>query len=213
MSIYSYNIEDLFNHQDKDYCEELIAPLISWLDPSGTAVQPITIKISDGNWKESDELKISWNTGTLIPLSSYIEDQIRKYRTGKTVNKEHHVELAAYGLAMIAASCIINKRIIDLLNKVAPDFIYERINGKIKGIEVAGRSSGGYPALRVVALGPKRGKKGKCFHKHSPSKGTIKRKSKKGKIHSLKKNDGISEAYLSLWSALPWVSYLNKVKP
>ncbi|WP_434048249.1 MULTISPECIES: hypothetical protein [Sorangium] len=68
----------------------------------------------------------------------------------------------------------------------APDFLLDATPGALRGVEVAGRSSGGFSALRAVRLekGP----------------GLLARRD-------------IAEVHISLWCAVPRVSELYQVKP
>ncbi len=74
-----------------------------------------------------------------------------------------------------------------------PDIVLDDTDGALRGVEVAGRSSGGHGALRFVLEGMK----------DEPG----------GKRAQLVARSDIAEAHVSLWCADPRVSLLLQVKP
>ena len=68
----------------------------------------------------------------------------------------------------------------------SPDFLFDTTPGGLRGVEVAGRSSGGLAALGAV---------------------------RKEKWPKLAAREDIAEVHLSLWCAEPQVSEFYQVKP
>jgi hypothetical protein len=117
---------------------------------------------------------------------------LARFHSGITFSREHRTELAAYGLALVATSCILRRRVIGVSYFRTPDLLLDTTPGALCGIEVAGRTSKGYTALAQALDG-------------APGK--------PGKRAQLRTRAGIIEAYISLWCSEPMVSIWEKVKP
>lgn len=108
-------------------------------------------------------------------------------RGGRGPQREHVVELAAYGLAFVAISAWMpGRRVITFRKGSAPDMLFDVTPGVERGVEVAGRSDHGYAALRVV---------------------------RDEKAPTLRALVNVAEVHLSLWCADPRVSLWEQVKP
>jgi len=87
----------------------------------------------------------------------------------------------------------ICQRALTFREGLPPDILLDDTDGALRGVEVAGRSSGGFGALRVVLEGTK--------------------DNRGGKRAQLVNRSDIAEAHVSLWCAEPRVSLLLQVKP
>ncbi len=106
--------------------------------------------------------------------------------------REDQTKFAAYGLAMVAISCILRRRVVNVEYFRTPDLLLDTTPGALRGVEVAGRSSKGYAALgQTLEGGP----------------------GEPGKRAKLKARGDVVEAYISLWCREPRVSVWEKVKP
>jgi hypothetical protein len=85
------------------------------------------------------------------------------------------------------------RRAITFREGLPPDILLDDTDGALRGVEVAGRSSGGFGALRVVLEGT--------------------RDKPEGKRAQLVQRPDVAEAHVSLWCAEPRVSLLLQVKP
>lgn len=109
------------------------------------------------------------------------------------LHREHLTETAAYGLALAAVSALLpGRRVVAYSFYAAPDLLFDATPDALRGVEVAGRTTGGTSALALVRDGDDR----------TP-----------GKIAGLLAAPGIAEAYLALWCARPRQGELSKVKP
>ncbi|WP_437718794.1 hypothetical protein WMF45_21700 [Sorangium sp. So ce448] len=133
------------------------------------------------------EVALVWNMEALERHDADLRAKVARLRSGRTVDRERVTENAAYGLALVAISALMpGRRVITMCRDEAPDFVLDATPGALRGVEVAGRSSGGLSALRAVRL-------------------------EKGPRLIARKD--IAEAHLSLWCADPRVSELYQVKP
>jgi len=115
-------------------------------------------------------------------------------RSRKTADREHLVELAAYGLALVRISIWMpGRRAITFREGLPPDILFDDTDGAVRGVEASGRTSGGFGALRVVLEGTK----------EAPG----------GKRAQLTDRSDVAEAHVSLWCGEPPVALLLQVKP
>ena len=84
------------------------------------------------------------------------------------------------------------RRVISFREGLPPDILFDDTDGAVRGVEAAGRTRGGFGALRIVL----EGKKG------AP-----------GKRAQLAARTDVAEAHVSLWCIAPPVSMLLQVKP
>jgi hypothetical protein len=84
---------------------------------------------------------------------------------------------------------LLRRRVVDVAFYRAPDLLLDITPFALRGVEVAGRSRGGFSALAQVSDG------------------------KEGKRAQLQAKDDVAEVYLSLWCRDPRVSVWEKVKP
>ncbi|WP_437290223.1 hypothetical protein [Sorangium sp. So ce406] len=108
-------------------------------------------------------------------------------------------ELAAYGLTFVAISTLMPGRRVKTMRKgSAPDILFDVTPGALRGIEAAGRATGGRSALLMVRDGMASGSKART---------------RSGKASELRARRDIAEVHLSLWCASPRVSMMEQVKP
>jgi hypothetical protein len=143
--------------------------------------------------KASGTLALTWDLAALAAHDPGVDAHARRLREGRSPHREHVTEVAAYGLALVAISVFLpGRRVVAWTRWSAPDILFDETPGALRGVEVAGRSQGGWSALRVVCDGST----------------TI-----PGKRAALRESADVAEAYLSLWCARPRVSMMLQVKP
>lgn len=136
---------------------------------------------------EELELALRWRIGALEEHDRDLRSRITRLRSGRTVDRERIAETAAYGLALVAISVFMpGRRVVGMRKGLPPDFLFDDTPTALRGVEVAGRSSGGFAALRAVRA---------------------------EKTPKLLATACIAEAHLSLWCAEPRVGELCMVKP
>jgi hypothetical protein len=189
----TYALETLYEHQDHDFVIDTVPHLIAWLPGHGEPQdqQPFLFQMGvvrpSGAEPRSMELMLGWSMEALERRDLDLRLKIARLRSGRTVDRERITENAAYGLALVAISALMpGRRVITMCKGEAPDFVLDATPGALRGVEVAGRSSGGLSALRAVRV----------------EKGA-----------RLNARNDIAEVHLSLWCALPRVSELYQVKP
>lgn len=108
-------------------------------------------------------------------------------RSGRTAQREHVVELAGYGLALVAISALLpGERVVDMERFRAPDLLLDNTPGRLRGVEVAARSTGGAGALTGM---------------------------RNEKIALILPRTDVVELRLSLWCGDPRMGVFAKVKP
>jgi hypothetical protein len=201
--VISYSLEDLFNDQDPDLVHDTVAAVLAWVPGTSKAsqAQPFRFDVehTTRRSKSAVQIDLSWAIEPLARRVPGLPGHVQRLRTGKTVQREHITELAAYGLALVAISCLMpGRRVKTVRRGLAPDLVFDLTPNAIRGVEVAGRTRGGRTALASVRNGalPKSGKPAKV-----------------GKYAQLMAMSEVVEAHLSLWCATPRVSIMEQVKP
>ena len=191
MTTVHYPLERLFEDQHPDLVTDTIPSLLTWLSGKQSAAPPVSFRVRVGREQEEHHLHVDWAHAALEARCVELRDRLRRLRVGP--QREHFVELAAYGLALVAISVWMPGRRAAKFNEgAAPDILLGPTDGAVRGVEVAGRSSGGFGALRTVIEGTAR---------------------EPGKRANLMRSDDVAEAHLSLWCLKPKVSVLLQVKP
>lgn len=195
----SYDLERLYEDQEPDLVADTIPAVLAWLGPSSDSAEPsFSFKVRGGEpgaiATEEVVLMLRWNAQALDRRCADTLARARRMRSRKTADREHLVELAAYGLALVGISTWMpGKRAIGFRMGLPPDILLDDTAGAVRGVEVAGRTSGGFSALRIVLEGSK----------EAPG----------GKRSRLAERSDIVEAHVSLWCIAPPVSLLLQVKP
>ncbi len=195
-----YALEQLFVDQDRDWVTDTIAPVLAWVPgkSQGKAVQPFRFQVErivDGSTIVLP-IALGWDLSALTKLVPGLPDHVRRLRQGRTVQREHLTELAAYGLTFVAISLIMPGRRVKAMRKgSAPDILFDLTPGALRGVEAAGRATGGRAALRRLR------------------DGTPSRPANRGKAAQLRARSDIAEVYLSLWCASPRLGIMERVKP
>lgn len=193
---YPYALEQLYADQSADIVCDTIPAVLAWV-PGATearARQPFAFDIEHvTRSKLSGKLVLTWSLAALAARDPRVEERARRLGEGRSPHREHVTEVAAYGLALVAISVLLPGRRVVAWNRwSAPDMLFDETPGALRGVEVAGRSQGGWGALQVVCDG----------NKTSP-----------GKRAALRDSADVAEAHLSLWCARPRVSMMVQVKP
>lgn len=187
---WTYPLERLYEDQDPAFVLDVIAQLICWLDPHGQQhVHPFELRQNTQQGIIEHELIVSWSVPRLAERDPRLEGDLARYRNRKTLTLEDRPKYAAYGLAMVAVSCILQRRIVDVSFYKAPDLLLDPTRTALRGVEVAGRTAKGHAAFAQAIDGPS------------------------GKRAQLLARQDVAEAYLSLWCSSPKVSIWEKVKP
>jgi hypothetical protein len=199
----SYALERLFVDQDHDWVMETIAPVLAWVPGrSRSRSKPpfrFVVECAKAGVTRDVSIDLTWDLSALEAHLPGLSDHARRLREGRTAQREHVTELAAYGLTFVAISALMPGRRVKTMRKgCAPDILFDITPGALRGVETAGRTVGGRAALLTVRDGvPARGKK-----PGAP-----------GKAAQLRARSDIAEVHLSLWCASPRISILEQVKP
>jgi hypothetical protein len=190
---WAYDLEQLYEDHEPGLALEAIPHLLCWLDPKERqSSHRFELREQTRKGPVDHELQVSWDVVRLAERDPRLRMDLARFRSGITFSREHRTELAAYGLALVATSCILRRRVIGVSYFRTPDLLLDTTPGALCGIEVAGRTSKGYTALAQALDG-------------APGK--------PGKRAQLRTRAGIIEAYISLWCSEPMVSIWEKVKP
>ncbi|HEX2574327.1 MAG TPA: hypothetical protein VH877_32565 [Polyangia bacterium] len=178
---------------------ETIPAVLAWVPgkTQRTSTSPFLFSVEKvvptGGDRMTVPIELSWDEGALTSRDPLIPDRARRMRSGKTAQREHVTELAAYGLAFVALSVLFpGRRVIGFRKGLPPDLLFDVTPGNLRGIEVAGRTRGGEKALKDIRDGSK---------------------NKPGKRAQLIARIDVAEAYLSLWCSSPRVGTFWQVKP
>lgn len=199
----TYALEKLFQDQDPDWVTDTVAPVLAWVPGKSKKkrTQPFRFSVNYSWTKGSTNVLIdlTWDTSKLEQLVPGVKGHARRLRTGRSAQREHVTELAAYGLTFVAISTLMpGRRVVHMQMGVAPDMLFDLTPAALRGVETAGRSKGGVSALRVVRDG-------------TPAK--TGNPGKPGKAATLLARTDLAEIHLSLWCAAPRVSMMEQLKP
>ena len=195
----SYALERLYEDQEPDLVADTIPAVLAWLGPISDGAEPSSsfkVRLGKPGAKATEDvaLMLGWNAQALDRRCAGTLARARRMRSRKTADREHLAELAAYGLALVGISIWMpGRRAITFRVGLPPDILLDDTDGAIRGVEAAGRSSGGFSALRIVLEGSK----------ETPG----------GKRTQLAERSDVAEAHVSLWCIAPPVSLLLQVKP
>lgn len=194
-----YSLEKLYTDQDYDWVVDSIPAVLAWIpgDVASDAKPPFVFEVAYApvakRRPKTVTLALHWDVKKLTERDPAVLAKVERYRKGRTVHREHLAETAAYGLAFVAISVFLpGQRVVWMQRNVAPDILLDRTPGALRGVEVAGRGSGGFTALRAAREGTA---------------------SMEGKAAQLRGLPDVAEAYLSLWCHSPRVAEMYRVKP
>jgi len=199
----AYALEQVFIDQERDLVHDTIAPVLAWVPGKGAAkkTQPFCFEVEQVQRGQRSLLTIElgWSVPALELLIPGLRDHVRRLQTSRSAQREHITELAAYGLTFVAISVLMPGRRAKAFRKGSPpDILLDLTPNALRGVETAGRSTGGRSALLAIRNG-------------TPAT-TIKPKTA-GKASALVARPDIVEVHLSLWSASPRISIMEQVKP
>jgi hypothetical protein len=192
-----YALEQLYSDQDPELVLETIPAVLAWV-PSEQNEPPtflfaVDSSVPAGSDQAPLSLELSWDLEALAARDPMIPQRASRMRTGHTAQREHVTELAAYGLAFVALSVLLpGRRVIAFRKGLPPDLLFDVTPRQLRGIEVTGRSRGGWQAFKGIRDGTG---------------------DRPGKLAQLVARVDVVEAYLSLWCAAPRVGTLWQVKP
>jgi hypothetical protein len=186
-----YALEQLFRDQEYDWVADAVAPVLAWVPGQTRASrnQPFRFEVEHIIRRKTSKLFIdlSWNEKALEVLKPGVLEHSRRLRTERSVQREHVVELAAYGLTLVAISIFLpGRRVISFRKGSAPDILLDVTPNALRGVEVAGRSRGGRASLKSIG---------------------------RAKATQLASRPDLAEVHLSLWCASPRITIMEQLKP
>lgn len=197
MTVLHYALEQLYVDQDFDWVVDVVPAVLAWVP--GTSARKRTppfqfpLDQTTGAATQRFRLNLTWDQASLAKYDPQVLERTKRYQTGRTVQREHITELAACGLALVAISLLMGGARVKAVNRgYAPDLLFDVTPGRLRGVEVAGRTHGGRNALIQVRDGSA---------------------SKPGKRVQLLARQDIAEVSLSLWAASARASLMEQVKP
>lgn len=204
MTVFPYSLERLFVDQDRDLVIDSIAAVLAWVP--GTIRRKVTkpfvfpLDHAQAGVTAAHSLDLTWDDNALEALDPGVTARADRLRGGRTVQREHVTELAAYGLAFVAVSALMpGRRVTAMMMGAAPDFLFDVTPGALRGVEVAGRESGGRRALLAVRDG---------------TKPTVRNPSgTQGKAQQLLARIDVAEVHLSLWCASARLGIMEQLRP
>jgi hypothetical protein len=198
-----YALEQLFVDQDRDWIVDTIPAVLAWLPGERAqgkqATYRFAVQHTRGGSTSEVHLDLSWDEHKLGRLVPGLREHARRLREGRSAQREHVTELAAYGLTFVAISTLMpGRRVKTMRMGLAPDIILDETPGAVRGVESSGRSTGGRKALLHVRDGvPAKGRKAGV----------------PGKAAQLLARTDLAEVHLSLWCAAPRISIMEQLKP
>jgi hypothetical protein len=212
VNTWRYALEDVYVDQDPDLVVDSVPALLAWLNYMNVK-QPVRVSVAAPSVNAAPIiLELTWNLVSLAAKDANVTSRADRMIAGRTSQREHVTELAAYLLAMVAISIFLpGQRVRDFRRGAAPDLLLDATPGALRGVEVAGRKGGGFSKLRTVRLGtPARAAR---RSKRNGKRSAKRRAAVPGKAAQLQAMSDVVEAHLSLWCASPLVSEFICVKP
>lgn len=201
---HAYVLQQLYVDQDRDWVIDVIPAVLAWMPGTSNAgsAQPFSFlvdhKVGVGPTRLV-KIDLAWTLADLQAQDPSVAERADRMCTGKTAQREHVTELAAYGLTFVAMSVLMpGTRIKHMRKGLAPDILFDVTPGALRGVEAAGRATGGRAALLTIRNGG------------PATKTTV---ATKGKAAQLMARSDVAEAHLSLWCAAPQVAIMEQVKP
>lgn len=194
-----YPLEQLYVDQDYDWVVDTVPGVLAWVPGQAKErhQQPFRFTVQHQPSPEARtevlQLALRWDLQKLAARDRAVRERAARMRAGRTAQREHVTELAAYGLALVAVSVFLpGRRVVSMRKGLPPDLLLDVTPGALRGVEVAGRSRGGSRVL------------GELRHGEG---------GEPGKQPLLLARADVVEAHLSLWCASPHVAVMAKVKP
>jgi hypothetical protein len=193
----AYPLEQLFVDQDRDWVIDTVAAVMAWVP--GTSQKKSTppfrfaLEQKHKHAITHSVIELSWDEAKLEQLVPGVKAHAKRLRGAKSAQREHVTELAAYGLTFVAVSVLFpSRRVVGMQLGVAPDILLDLTPGALRGVETAGRRTGGRSAFKAV-------------RNRSPGQA--------GKAAILAARPDLIEVHLSLWCASPRISIMEQLKP
>jgi hypothetical protein len=197
--VIDYPLEQLYSDQDFDWVVDTVPGVLAWVPGSakGRHQQPFRFTVhhqpAPDARAEPLQLALRWDLQKLAAHDSAVRERAARMRAGRTAQREHVTELAAYGLALVAVSVFLpGRRVVSMRKGLPPDLLLDVTPGALRVVEVAGRGQGGLRVLEALRHGDRE---------------------EPGKQPLLLSRTDVAEAHLSLWCASPHVALMAKVKP
>jgi hypothetical protein len=197
--VIDYPLEQLYSDQDFDWVVDTVPGVLAWVPGSakGRHQQPFRFTVHHQPTPDARveplQLALRWDLQKLAAHDIAVRERAARMRAGRTAQREHVTELAAYGLALVAVSVFLpGRRVVSMRKGLPPDLLLDVTPGALRGVEVAGRSQGGLRVLEALRHGDRE---------------------EPGKQPLLLARADVAEAHLSLWCASPHMALMAKVKP
>ena len=101
-----YALERLFVDQERDWVHDTIAPVLAWVPGQirATRTQPFRFEIDHDSGRKMSKVYVDlhWDPHALERAIPGVQEHANRLRTGRSAQREHVTELAAYGLAFVA---------------------------------------------------------------------------------------------------------------
>ncbi|MCU0671540.1 MAG: hypothetical protein MUE69_01985 [Myxococcota bacterium] len=187
----AYALERLYADQDHDWVIDTIPAVLAWVPGTSKKLRTppyrFPVERSVGGTVTTGVLELSWDVPALLVHDPQVLDKAQRYATKRTLLAEKVTELAALGLSLVAISAWMpGRRVVACNVGVAPDLVLDVKPGAVRGVECAGRASGGRNKLAEVA---------------------------NDKRPALLANPELAEVTLSLWSKSARFTLFEQVKP
>lgn len=197
MTSLPYSLEQLFVDQDPDLVADTIAPVLAWVPGRSKKKRSppyvFPLEHTAAGHTTAHALELTWDRAKLAQRVPGLVAHVRRLRSARSAQREHVTELAAYGLSFVAISLLMPGRRVMTYNRgMAPDLLFDTTPNELRGVETAGRATGGRRALTLIRDG---------------SAGDP------GKRPQLLVRTDIAEVSLSLWCGSARTGIMEQVKP
>lgn len=188
----TFSLESLYEYQDEDWIVDSIPFVLAWLGTTGRndarVDYTLDVTLPSDSTSQRHETRITWNIDALEARDKGLNSHVSRLLSGHSIDREHIAENAAYGLSLVAICLLLpGRRVTGMEKGRSPDFLLDGTTPEARrGVEVAGRLTGGFAALK---------------HVHQ------------SKRPALVDRTDLVEVHLSLWCAMPAVAEFHQVKP
>lgn len=149
---HAYALQQLYVDQDRDWVIDPIPAVLTWISGTSNAepARPFSFLVDHkvgGGPTRLVRIDLTWTLADLRAQDATVAERADRMCTGKTAQREHVTELAAYGLTFVAMSVLMpGTRIKHMRKGLAPDILFDVTPGALRGVEAAGRATGGRAA-------------------------------------------------------------------
>lgn len=190
---WAYALEQLYEDQDPSLAADAVAQLIWWLEPSaGTGRHRFELRERTDEGAVAHALALSWDMDALAGRDPRLTADLQRVRGGKKLPLIDRPRCGAYGLAMVAISCLLGRRVVAVSCFRLPSLLLDTTPGGLCGVEVAGLGSKDAASLQEELDGA-----------GEPP----------GKRAQLSARPDVREGYVSVWCREPAIAIWQRVTP